>query len=178
MLDSNWSYFSAASYMTWFIAHGIIRCLLFDPRFDPIYKCLFVTPHILYVGSCCAHICACLLSVCLPGTDVWEENGHILGKKKLACSRHSDSGERCEVKKDIKSRGGTGERGAVPLSPLPLPRFYFFALLFNSHRSPLSGRLEQARKKNPTKQEILLIIRGKKPRVCRDIILKQMARPQ
>ena len=33
---------------------------------------------------------------------------------------------------------------AFPLSPLPLPRFYFFALLFTSHRSPLSERLEQA----------------------------------
>ena len=34
---------------------------------------------------------------------------------------------------------------AFPLSPLPLPRFYFFALLFTLHRSPLSERLEQAR---------------------------------
>ena len=33
---------------------------------------------------------------------------------------------------------------AFPLSPLPLPRFYFFALLFTSRRSPLSERLEQA----------------------------------
>ena len=30
-------------------------------------------------------------------------------------------------------------------SPLLLPRFYFFALLFTSHRSPLSERLEQAK---------------------------------
>ena len=36
----------------------------------------------------------------------------------------------------MKSRGGLG--------PLLLPRFYFFALLFISHRSPLSERLEQA----------------------------------
>ena len=53
----------------------------------------------------------------------------------LACSKRSDSGERCEVKKAMKSRGG---------SPLLLPRFYFFALLFTSHRAPLSERLEQA----------------------------------
>ena len=33
---------------------------------------------------------------------------------------------------------------AFPLSSLPLPRFYFFALLFTSHRSPLSERLEKA----------------------------------
>jgi len=59
----------------------------------------------------------------------------------------------------MKSRGGTGESSAVwvgrwvylkqilqafPLSLLPLPRFYFIALLFASHRSPLSERLEQA----------------------------------
>ena len=37
----------------------------------------------------------------------------------------------------MKSRGGLG-------TPLLLPRFYFFALLFTSHRSPLSERLEQA----------------------------------
>ena len=34
---------------------------------------------------------------------------------------------------------------AFPLSPLLLPRFYFFELLFSSHRSPLSERLEQAK---------------------------------
>ena len=39
----------------------------------------------------------------------------------------------------MKSRGGL-EREV----PLLLPRFYFFALLFTSHRSPLSKRLEQA----------------------------------
>ena len=49
----------------------------------------------------------------------------------IACSKRSDSGERCKVKKAIKSRGGLG--------------FIFFALLFTSHRSPLSERLEQAR---------------------------------
>ena len=32
-----------------------------------------------------------------------------------------------------------------PLSPLLLPRLYFFALRFTSHRSPLSERLEQAK---------------------------------
>ena len=55
----------------------------------------------------------------------------------LACSKRSDSGERCEVKKAMKSRGGLE-------TPLLLPRVYFFALLFTSHRSPLSERLEQA----------------------------------
>ena len=33
-------------------------------------------------------------------------------KSHLACSRPSDSRERCEVKKEMKSRGGTGESGA------------------------------------------------------------------
>ena len=55
---------------------------------------------------------------------------------KLAFSKLSDSGERCKVKKAMKRRGGLD---------LLLPRrFYFFALLFTSHRSPLSERLEQA----------------------------------
>ena len=62
----------------------------------------------------------------------------------LACSKRSDSGERCEVKKAMKSRGELGREVRFPLSPLPLPRFYFFALLFTSHRSPLSERPEQA----------------------------------
>ena len=44
----------------------------------------------------------------------------------LACSKRSDSGERCEEKKAMESRGGLG------------------AFLFTSHRSPLSERLEQA----------------------------------
>ena len=60
-------------------------------------------------------------------------------RERLACSKRSDSGERCEVKKAMKSRGGLGRE------VLLLPRFYFFALLFTSHRSPLSERLEQAR---------------------------------
>ena len=42
------------------------------------------------------------------------------------------------MKKEMKSRGGTGE------SSVPLPRFYFLAPLFTSHHSPLSERLEQA----------------------------------
>ena len=57
--------------------------------------------------------------------------------QKLACSKRSDSGERCEVKKAMKSRGGL-------YFLYYLPRFYFFALLFTSHRSPLSERMEQA----------------------------------
>ena len=61
----------------------------------------------------------------------------------VACSKRSDSGERCEVKKAMKRRRGLG-REVRERSPLPLPRFYFFALLFTSHRSPLSERLEQA----------------------------------
>ena len=60
----------------------------------------------------------------------------------VACSKRSDSGERCKAKKAMKSRG---ELGREVREPLLLPRFYFFALLFSSHRSPLSERLEQAR---------------------------------
>ena len=45
---------------------------------------------------------------------------------------------------------------AFPLSPLPLPRFYFFALLFTSHRSPLSERLEQAKETTFVKSWVAL----------------------
>ena len=62
----------------------------------------------------------------------------------VACSKRSDSGERCGVEKAMKSRGGLGREVRFPLSPLLLPRFYFFALPFTLHRSPLSERLEQA----------------------------------
>ena len=65
--------------------------------------------------------------------------------KSLACSRRSDSGERCEVKrsaKKIKAREGRGERGNS--TSLPRPPLLFIAF-FTSHRSPLSERLEQAK---------------------------------
>ena len=68
-----------------------------------------------------------------------------LVQNTLACSKRSDSGERCGVEKAMKSRGGLGREVRFPLSPLLLPRFYFFALPFTLHRSPLSERLEQAK---------------------------------
>ena len=68
--------------------------------------------------------------------------------RRLACSKRSDSGERCEVKKVIKSRGGLGRE--VRDSALPLLCFFFFALFFTSHRSPLSECLEQA---NPRRSQ-------------------------
>ena len=43
-----------------------------------------------------------------------------------ARSRRSDSGERCEVKKEMKSREGTGKSGAVPSHTSPPPSFLFF----------------------------------------------------
>ena len=48
----------------------------------------------------------------------------------VACSRRSDSGERCEVKRSAKNKSVGG--GQV-------------IAFFTSHRSPLSERLEQAR---------------------------------
>ena len=48
----------------------------------------------------------------------------------LACSRRSDSGERCEVKKEREKN-----KSGPPL---------LFIAFFTSHRSPLSERLEQA----------------------------------
>ena len=56
----------------------------------------------------------------------------------LACSKRSDSGERCRVKKAMTSRGGLGREVSSSLA-------FFFAFLFTSHRSPLSERLEQAK---------------------------------
>ena len=75
-------------------------------------------------------------------------------KFKIACSKRSDSGERCRVKKAMKSRGGLG---------ILLPRFYFFALLFTSHRSPLSERLEQAKFKTKLDQ-------GKSSKICKTVL--------
>ena len=64
----------------------------------------------------------------------------------IVCSKRSDSGERCEVKKAMKSRGGLGRevRERVLSLTSPPPSLIFFALLFTSHRSSLSERLEQA----------------------------------
>ena len=61
----------------------------------------------------------------------------------LACSRRSDSGERCEVKgaRKNKSEGGGEVREGTSLPSPPL----LFISFFTSHRSPLSERLEQAR---------------------------------
>ena len=58
----------------------------------------------------------------------------------VACSKRSECGDRCEVKKAMKSRG----RLEVPSLTSPPPSLLFFAVLFTSHRSPLSERLEQA----------------------------------
>ena len=55
-------------------------------------------------------------------------------KGPIASSKRSDSGERCEVKKAMKSRGGLGREVLL-----------FFRAPFTSHRSPLSERLEKAK---------------------------------
>ena len=88
----------------------------------------------------------------------------LIAKPKLACSKRSDSGERCEVKKAMKSRGGLGRE-----VPLPLPRFYFFALLFISHRSPLSERLEQAKQKSLSILFSLHVMKYLSDQVCKEI---------
>ena len=64
----------------------------------------------------------------------------------LACSRRSDSGERCEVKrsgKKIKAREEERWEREGSRTSLPSPPLLFIAF-FTSHRSPLSERLEQA----------------------------------
>ena len=62
---------------------------------------------------------------------------------QVACSKRSDSGERCEVMKAMNSRGGLGREVRFPLYLSSSLAFIFFVLLFTSHRSPLSERLEQ-----------------------------------
>ena len=62
----------------------------------------------------------------------------------LACSKRSDSGERCEVRKAMKSRGGLGREVREPFLTPPPPSLLFFRAPFTSHQSPLSERLEQA----------------------------------
>ena len=56
---------------------------------------------------------------------------------KLACSKRSDSGERCEVKKVMKSRGDS-------TSSTTSLAFIFSRSFFISHRFPLFENLEQA----------------------------------
>ena len=51
-------------------------------------------------------------------------------------------------------------------TPLPLPRFYFFALLFTLYHSPLSERLEQAKTKENEKE--ILSSFGQSIFVCED----------
>ena len=46
MLDSNWSYFSAPSYMKEFFADGIIRCLLYDDFLWPNIHMLFCNAYV------------------------------------------------------------------------------------------------------------------------------------
>jgi len=46
MLDSNWSYFSAPSYMKGFFADGIIRCQLYDDFLWPHFDMLVCNAHI------------------------------------------------------------------------------------------------------------------------------------
>ena len=91
----------------------------------------FYTTSLPYVN---ANIFTTVYNIFILGAS-FEGNQCVLSSTQaLACSRRSYSGERCKVKKEMKSRGGT----------LPLPCFYFFTLLFTWHRSPLSDHLEQA----------------------------------
>ena len=103
-------------------------------------KCMEISLESLYwiLGlkglSKCQHFHNCLQHFHSWGLS-FEGNQSVSSRTQAqACSRRSDSGEWCEVKKEMKSRGGT----------LPLPRFYFFVLLFTSHCPPLPERLEQS----------------------------------
>ena len=59
-------------------------------------------------------------------------------RERLACSKRSDSRERCEVKKAMKSIGGLTS---------PPPSLLFFRAPFYFAPLPLSERLEQARER-------------------------------
>ena len=70
----------------------------------------------------------------------------------IACCKRSDSSlsqafrqRAVRSKESDEKQRATGERGAYRRYPSHLPRFYFFALLFTSHRPPLSEGLEQAK---------------------------------
>ena len=76
MFDSNWSYFSALSYMKGIFADGIIRCLLYNG---------FLWPHI-HMLVCNTYIWALVVLIYMR---IWEENGHILGKKKTTKQERS-----------------------------------------------------------------------------------------
>jgi len=62
----------------------------------------------------------------------------------IACSKRSDSGERCEVKKAMKSRGGLGREGRELSLTSPPPSLLFFRAPFYFAPFPLSERLERA----------------------------------
>ena len=49
---------------------------------------------------------------------------------EVACSKRSDSGERCEVKKAMKGRGGLGREARVPSLTSPPPSLLFFRAPF------------------------------------------------
>ena len=63
--------------------------------------------------------------ICLKESEVW-----------LACSKRSDSGERCEVKIAIKSRGGLGREVRVPSLTSPPPSLLFFSRSFLLRTAP------------------------------------------
>ena len=84
MLDSNWSYFSAPSYMKGFFADGIIRCLLYDAFCDPIYHMLVCTAYIwtffvrIYMRVCKKMV----IYLGIKRKYTWQKNARI------SCSRN------------------------------------------------------------------------------------------
>ena len=102
MLDSNWSYFSAASYMKWFIAHGIIRCLLYDLSLWPNMRMFVCNAAYTYMWARAVRVYMRVYLkayVCLERSH--EKKMVTYLGKKLACFRHSDSGERCKVEREL-----------------------------------------------------------------------------
>ena len=54
----------------------------------------------------------------------------VVHEKNAACSKRSDSGERCGVEKAMKSRGGLGREVRVPSLTSPPPSLLLFRAPF------------------------------------------------
>ena len=61
---------------------------------------------------------------------------HYVHPSLVAYSKRSDSGERCEVTKAMKSRGGLGREVRVPSLTSPPPSLFIFSHSFLFRNAP------------------------------------------
>ena len=57
-------------------------------------------------------------------------SGSSVAAQSIACSKRLDSGQRCEVKKAMKSRGGLGREVREPSPTSPPPSIFMFSHSF------------------------------------------------